>query len=100
MRRRGPSSLLRTVVMQFKLSSSLGNTVNSALTISDEGKCPEARDVNISVGGIVSAKSVLLGAILVMVFQNEKLKSWSLVAIEIKGTDIFTKMNNDREIYL
>lgn len=38
--------------MQFKLSSSLGNTVNSALTISVEGNCPEARDVNISVGGM------------------------------------------------
>lgn len=86
--------------MLFKLSSSLGNTVNSALTISDEGKCPEAREVNTSVGGIVSTKSVLLEGILVMVFQNVKLTSWSLVAVEIKASDIFTEMNNNREIYL
>lgn len=86
--------------MLFKLSSSLGNIVNSALTISDEGKYPEARDVNTSVGGIVSTKSVLLEGILVMVFQNVKLTSWSLVAVEIKASDIFTEMNNNREIYL
>lgn len=86
--------------MLFKLSSSLGNTVNSALTISDEGNCPEARDVNTSVGGIVSTKSVLLEGILVMVFQNIKLTSWSLVAVEIKASDIFTETNSNREIYL
>lgn len=78
--------------MQFKLSSSLGNTVNSALTISDEGKCPEARDVNFSVGGFVSTKSVLLEGILMMVFQNVRLTCWSLVAVEIKASDIFTKI--------
>lgn len=100
MRGRGPSSLLRAIVTQFELSSSLGSTVNSTLTIRDKGKCPEARDVNISVGGIVSAKSVLLEGILMMVFQNVKLTSWSLVAVEIKASDILTKVNNNREINL
>lgn len=84
---------------RFKLSSSLGNTVNSALTIRDEGKCPEASDINILVGGILSAKLVLLEGILMMVFQNVKLTSWSLVTVEIQFSDIFTKMHNDREIY-
>lgn len=69
-------------MIQFKPSSSLGNTVNS-LTISDEGKCPEASDINILVGGILSAKSVMLEGILVIVFQNVKLASWSCVTVEV-----------------
>lgn len=84
---------------KFKLSSSLGNTVNSAFTIRDEGKCPEATDINILVGGILSAKTVLLEGILMIMFQNVKLTSWSLVTAEIQSSDIFTKMHNDREIY-
>lgn len=87
-------------MIEFKLSSSPGNTVDSALTISDEGKCPEASDINILVGGILSAKSVLPEGILMMVFQNVKLTSWCLVAVEIQSSDIFTKVYNNREIYL
>lgn len=92
--------LLRTILMQFKLSNSLGNTANSALTIIDEGKCPKARYINILVGGIISSKSVLLEGISIIVFQNVKITSWSLVAVELQSSGIFTKMYNNGLIHL
>lgn len=98
--RRGLSSLLRTVVTWFKLSNSLGNTVNSVLTISDEEKYSRARDINILVDGIFSTKSVLLEGILMMVFQNIKLLFWSLAAAEIQHNDNFTKTYKNGHIYL
>lgn len=90
---------MRTVAIWFKLSNSLGNTVNSILTISDEEKYPRARDINILVGAILSTKSVLLEGILMMVIQNTKLLSWSLAAAEIQHNN-FTKTYKKGHIYL
>lgn len=86
---------MRTTAIQFKLSNSLGNTANSALTIIDEGKRPKARYINILVGGIISSNSVLLEGISIMVFQNVKIASWCLVALELQSSGIFTKMCNN-----
>jgi len=87
-------------VIQFKLSSSPGNSVDSALAISDEGECSEASGRDFLVGGILPAKSLLLEGILMSAFQNATLTSWSLVAAEIQSSDVLTKMYNNGHIYL